>query len=51
MLDLVQREFEVNVPLAIAYVARAVPIDSEIAMNEYAPVQTRVFDASPRVPA
>ena len=40
-----------NVPLAIAYVARAVPIDSEIAMNEYAPVQTRVFDASPRVTA
>lgn len=33
-----------NVPLIVAYVARMVPIDSEISIIEGPPVQTRVFE-------
>ena len=29
---------------SVSYVARLVTLDSEVEINEYAPVQTRVFD-------
>jgi hypothetical protein len=33
-----------NVPLAMAYLVRGVPIESTVAVAEYPPVQTRVFE-------
>jgi uncharacterized protein DUF4255 len=43
-LHLIWELVKPNVPLGMCYIARAVPIESTIAVAEYRPVQTRVFD-------
>jgi uncharacterized protein DUF4255 len=43
-LHLIWELVKPNVPLGMCYIARGVPIESTIAIAEYRPVQTRVFD-------